>query len=71
MPQCGGAVCGCLTGVEAVKHHPGQAALEGSQRVGAGVAFGQSFSVVDLAEAVYAELGDSNALQGHVELPVS
>ncbi len=60
-----------LVGVEVVKHHAGQAAFEAAQGFGAGVPGREAFAVVGLAEAVEADLGDGDAVQGGVELAVA
>jgi hypothetical protein len=54
-----------------VKDGSSEAAFETAQRFGGGVARGEAVAIVGLSETVEPDLGDSDAVQGGVELSVA
>src|SRR5215212_3675865 len=58
-------------GAEQVEGNPGEASLECSEGFHRGVSVGASALVVGPSESVEANLGDRDAVQGGVELPVT
>ena len=60
-----------FVGVEVVKHGAGDAAFEAAQGFWLGVSGSEAFAVIGLAEAGKADLGDSDTVQGRVELTVA
>ena len=60
-----------FVGVQVMEDDTGQAAFEAAQCLGGGIASIDAFAVVGLAETVEADLGDSDAVQGGVELAVA
>jgi hypothetical protein len=59
-----------LSGSEPLVNRSGDAALEGAQRFAGGVTLGTA-PLVGLAWAGQAQLGDGNAVQGGIQLPVA
>jgi hypothetical protein len=59
---------GLVVGVEVVEDDAGQATFEAAQGLSAGGAGITPFGVVGPAEAVEADLGDGDAVQGSIEL---
>jgi hypothetical protein len=55
---------GFVVRVQVSEDGSGEVAFEAAQRFGGGVAFGEAVPVVGLAQAVEADLGDSDAVQG-------
>ena len=60
-----------VVGVEVAENDSCEAAFEAAQRFGGGIAFGETVPVVGLAQAVEADLGDRDPVQGSVELTVA
>ena len=60
-----------VVGAQVAEDHSGETALETAQGLGCGIAGGQSLAVVRPTQAVEADLGHRDAMQGGVELTVA
>lgn len=64
-------LAGLVVGVQVAEDDAGQAAFEATEGFGRRVAGGEPPAVLGLAEAVYADLSDGDAVQRGVELSVA
>lgn len=60
-----------VVGVEVVEDDTSQAAFEAAQCLGLGIAGINAFAVIGLSQAIEADLGNGDAVQGSVELTIA